>query len=64
MSLFSELSRRNVFRTALLYVVWAWVVLEACGFVVSWWDLPGWVYRFVAALLLIGLPLALVFSWI
>ncbi len=48
MSIFSELQRRNVWRVALLYVVVSWLTS----------------LRFVALLLILGFPLALLFSWI
>ena len=64
MSLFSELRRRNVLRVALAYVVLAWLALELTGLAVAGGQLPAWTYRFLAAMLLIGWPLALVFSWI
>lgn len=64
MSLFSELRRRNIFRVALLYIVLAWLIIEVCGLLVLLFDLPVWIYRFTFAMLVIGFPLCLVFSWI
>jgi len=64
MSLIAELQRRNVFRVALLYAALAWLVLELGTLAVEFLGLPGWVHRFVTALLVICFPLALVFSWI
>jgi hypothetical protein len=64
MSLLSELKRRNIFRVALLYIVLAWLILEVCSLAVDFLPVPIWVFRFLFAILLIGFPLALVFSWI
>lgn len=64
MSLFSELRRRNIFRVSLLYLVAAWLLLELGALSVDYANLPGWVFRFTFAMLLIGFPLALVLSWI
>ena len=64
MSLFSELRRRNVLRVALAYGVLGWLALELTDLAVAGGQLPAWTYRFLAAMLLIGWPAALVFSWI
>ena len=64
MSLFSELKRRNIFRVGLLYAMLAWLIIEIGGLLVLLLGIPGWVYRFVCALLVIGFPLCLVLSWI
>ncbi len=63
MSFFAELRRRNIFRVALLYVTAGWLLLEIASMLVDYAGLPGWVYRFTAAVLLIAFPLALVLSW-
>ncbi len=64
MSLFSELKRRNVFRVALLYLVTSWLVIQVADVAISMLALPAWTGRFVFLLLLMGLPLVLVFSWV
>ena len=64
MSLLSELKRRNIFRVALLYIVAAWLLLEIGAMAVEFLPIPEWIFRFMFALLIIGFPLALVFSWI
>lgn len=64
MSLFAELRRRNIFRVALLYVTAGWLLLEIAALLVDYAGMPGWVYRFAFAILIIAFPLALVLSWI
>lgn len=64
MSLFAELSRRNIFHVVLLYVAAGWLVLELGAMAVDYAGVPGWVYRFIFGVLIIGFPLALVLSWI
>ncbi len=64
MSLFAELSRRNIYRVALAYVVLGWLLLEGCAMLVDYAGIPAWIYRFAFALMVIGFPLALVLSWI
>jgi len=64
MSLFRELRRRNIFRVALLYIVLAWLLVDIGGLLFRPLGFPEWAHRFMIALLVIGFPLCLVFSWI
>ena len=59
----SELRRRKVFRTAGLYVVGSWLVMQVADVLFPGWGLPDAAINvlFVAAVL--GFPLALVFGW-
>ena len=61
--LIRELRRRRVYRTAALYIIGAWVVIEAAELTFSTFRFPDWSLRglFVAALL--GFPVALIFGW-
>ncbi|MGI9233770.1 MAG: TPR end-of-group domain-containing protein, partial [Woeseiaceae bacterium] len=63
MRLVSELRRRNVFRMAVLYAVAAWLIMQVAEVVVTLAALPDWSGRLVLALLVIGFPIALIFSW-
>ena len=64
MSLISELKRRNVFRVALLYLVAGWVILQVAELLTGVLRLPDWTSRLVLSLLILGLPIALIFSWV
>ena len=64
MSTIAELKRRNIFRVALLYIVSVWLILQVAEILFELLGVPGWVFRFIFALLIICFPLALVFSWI
>lgn len=64
MALFSELKRRNIFRVGLLYILLAWLIRDVGELLVQLLGMPDWIYRFICALLVIGFPLCLVFSWI
>ncbi len=64
MSLFSELRRRNVIKVFVLYMVASWLILQAVDIGINILDLPAWTGRFVFLMLLIGLPVALIFSWV
>ena len=64
MALVSELRRRNVFRMAALYVVAAWLIMQVAEVVMGLANLPNWVGPAVLAVLAIGFPIALIFSWV
>lgn len=64
MSLLSELKRRNVFRVAVMYLAVSWLVLQATDVLGSLLGLPPWAGKLVVLLLIMGLPAALVFSWL
>lgn len=64
MSLLAELKQRNVIRVAILYVVTAWLLLQAADVGMSALDLPDWTGRLVLLLIVLGFPVALVFSWV
>jgi TolB-like protein/Tfp pilus assembly protein PilF len=63
-SVIAELKRRNVVRVAVLYGLAAWLILQVADVLVPALGLPDWVMRFVALMLLLGLPLVLIFSWV
>jgi serine/threonine-protein kinase len=63
MGLVSELRRRNVLRMAVLYVVAAWLIMQVAEVVIGLAELPGWIGIAILALLAVGFPIALIFSW-
>ncbi len=63
MGLVSELRRRNVLRMAALYVVAAWLIMQVAGVLIDLGALPEWSGPWVLAVLAIGFPIALIFSW-
>lgn len=63
-SLIEELKRRNVIRVAPLYGLAAWVILQVGGLLFDLLERPNWAGKLVVGLLLLGVPLALLFSWI
>ena len=62
-SLFTELRRRNVFKVAMAYAIVAWVVMQVVDIFFPALNLPQWTSTFVAVLLLIGFPVAVVLAW-
>jgi len=63
MGLVSELRRRNVLRMAVLYGVAAWLIMQVAEVIIGLASLPEWMGPAILALLAIGLPIALLFSW-
>jgi TolB-like protein len=59
----TELKRRNVFRVAVAYTVVAWVIAQAIDLAADSFGAPDWVMKFTLAILIAGLPIALILSW-
>jgi TolB-like protein len=64
MKLLAELKRRNVFRVAVAYVVLSWLILQMGDLLFDLMGLPEWANRIVLVILLLGFPVAVIFSWI
>jgi TolB-like protein len=60
---FKELRRRNVVRVAGVYAVAGWVLVQIATTLEESMNLPAWFDGLVVALLLIGLPVALIVAW-
>jgi TolB-like protein len=62
-SVWGELKRRNVVKVAIAYAIVSWLVLQLANILVPILTLPEWAERLVFLILLLGFPLALLFSW-
>ncbi len=62
-SFFAELKRRNVYKVALAYAVVAWLLIQVATQVFPFFEIPNWAVRLVVLLLILGFPVALIFSW-
>lgn len=60
---FKELRRRNVVRVAGMYLVAGWVLVQIASTLEDAMNLPDWFDGIVVALLIIGLPIALILAW-
>ena len=58
-----ELRRRRVFRTAGIYIVSAWVLLQVVALAFQSFSIPDEALRYVWIAASIGLPVALIFGW-
>lgn len=63
MGLLSELRRRNVFRTAIAYLVIAWIVLQVGDILAPALRLDESVNTALVFFLILGFPIALFFAW-
>jgi hypothetical protein len=58
-----ELLRRRVVRVAVIYIAGAWILAQAVDLLLDAFDASQYM-RFVVAGLAVGLPVALVLSWV
>ena len=58
-----ELRRRRVFRSAGIYIVAAWVLLQVIGLAFQSFGIPDTALRYVWIAAIAGFPLALIFGW-
>ena len=59
-----ELKRRNVIKSAVAYLIVAWVLLQVFSVLLPIVNAPDWVLKGVTVLMAIGLPIWIVISWI
>src|SRR6266513_35543 len=60
---FAELRRRNVYKIAVAYAVVGWLLIQAASIVLPTFEAPPWILKVVIFVLIIGFPVALIFSW-
>ena len=60
---FAELKRRNVYKVAVAYAVVSWLLIQIATQVFPFFEIPNWAVRLVVLALIVGFPVALVFSW-
>ena len=63
-SFVAELKQRKVFRVATLYLVVAWITIQAASIALPAFDAPVWVLRTVIFLFALGFPTALLLAWL
>ena len=63
MSIIDDLKRRKVFRTVMSYAIVAFVIMQIVDIVFPMFEIPNWAGRFVIILLFLGLPIAIILSW-
>jgi TolB-like protein/lipoprotein NlpI len=63
LKIYTELSRRNVFRVGIAYAVASWVLLQIVDVISPIFELPAWAPKLIFVILAIGLVPALIFAW-
>jgi len=63
MSIITELSRRNVIRVAVAYIIAAWLILQVADVILGNIEAPEWVFRAILLVVAIGFPMAMLFAW-
>jgi len=64
LSLFNELKRRSVLRVAIAYLAASWLLIQIVETLFPIFGLSDTLIRLIVIFLAIGLPLALIFSWL
>jgi tetratricopeptide (TPR) repeat protein len=59
-----ELRRREVFRTAGLYVGVSWILIEVSSVMLPTFDAPEWMLRAIIVTAIVGFPVMLVLAWV
>ena len=62
-SFWAELTRRNVVRVAILYVVASWLILQVADVMFANLGVPEWAFGLVLGLLVLFFFPALIFAW-
>lgn len=63
-NIFQELQRRNVIKSALAYLVVAWLITQVIAILVPAFDLPASSLRTSIIVIIAGFPCWLIFSWV
>ena len=64
MSLIEELKKRKVFRVAASYAVVAFIIFQLVEILFPIFNFPQWTQQFIVIIILLGFPIAVIFSWI
>ncbi len=60
----AELKRRHVFKSAIAYLVVAWLIAQVSDIVLPTFNAPPYFMKTLIFILIIGFPLILVFAWV
>ena len=59
-----ELKRRNVIKSAIAYLVVAWILLQVANLLLDTFNSPDWTKQAFTIFLAVGLPIWIIISWI
>ena len=61
---FNELKRRNVIKSALAYLIVAWLIVQVLSIVLPTFEAPDYLLKWSLVLSALGFPVWLIFAWI
>lgn len=61
---FNELKRRNVIKSAIAYLVIAWVITQVISTVLPVFEAPNYLLKWSLVILALGFPVWLIFAWV
>jgi len=61
---FNELKRRNVIKSALAYLVVAWLITQVLSIVLPVFGAPNYLLKWSLVILAIGFPVWIIFAWV
>lgn len=59
----AELKRRHVFRSAITYLVVAWIIAQVSSIVLPTFEAPDYFMKTLIVVLFLGFPVSLIFAW-
>ena len=62
-SVFTELKRRHVYRTAAFYAAAGWLLVQVATQVAPYFNLPNWAVRLIIVAVVGGFPIVIMLSW-
>lgn len=60
----SELKRRNVFKSAITYLIVAWLIAQVSSIVLPAFNAPSYFMKTLIFILILGFPISLIFAWV
>jgi TolB-like protein/Tfp pilus assembly protein PilF len=63
MSFIAELKRRNVIKVAAAYIIVGWLLMQIGEVMAPALHLPEWSNSFLAFIVILGFPIAMIFAW-
>ncbi len=64
MKFIEELKRRNVIKATMAYIVISWVLIQVLTIILPVFQAPEWVLKTLMILMVVGLPIWMIFSWV
>ena len=60
---FADLKDRKIFRTLIIYLGGAWVVMQVISLFIDRYQLPGYIFDILMLLIVAGIPGSMIIAW-